>query len=143
MVKILILIAVAVAIVSSNAMAGQAQGQANKNKAMSYTQQDVTVLGDSETRRAAKAPNAAPITIVNSAVWPCGGYVGLGGQNINGGGILNFSKDSGNCIAWMLATQTTDLAKKEAYLCQMRVHRKAMKQNGTPCTKARRSPSHN
>lgn len=128
-----IIFAVVAILVSSNAMAiqGQAQGQANKNKVKQTVNQN-------ESKRMVKAPNSPSMHLGTNTRWPCGGYAGIGAQGQYAGVNLGGTKDSKNCIAWMLASQTTDLAKKEAYLCQIKVHRNAMKLNGTPCTKLRR-----
>ena len=126
--KIVILTLAVIIITASSAMAINIQGQSVGVRVDNSTDRDEVV----------KAPHAPSVALVTSNRWPCGGYAGIGAQGQYAGVNLGGTKDSKNCIAWMLASQTTDPAKKEAYLCQMKVHRKAMKLNGTPCKKVRR-----
>lgn len=155
MTRLTLLIAAAIIIVSTSAIArphnsngqlqgqlqGQAQGQIQGQVAASVSTavagQNLSIV-DKEAKRVVNAPTSPSIALVNSNVWPCGGFAGLGAQGQYAGITAGGTKDSKNCIAWMLALQETNAAKKEAYLCQMKVHRKAMKQFGTPCKKSRR-----
>ena len=130
------IITVLLVLFSTSAMAGQIQGQISNNKAVSYTQQDVTVLGDNTTKRMVKAPHAPSMALVSNNRWPCGGFAGIGAQGQYAGINIGGTKDSKNCIAWMLAMQERTPELKQAYLCQMKVHRKAMASIGKPCVKA-------
>ena len=132
------IITVLLVLFSTSAMAGQIQGQISNNKAVSYTQQDVTVLGDNTTKRMVKAPHAPSIALFSNYRWPCGGVLGGGVQGQFAGFTGTATKDSKNCIAWMLAMQERSPELKQAYLCQMKVHRKAMASVGRPCVKARK-----
>ena len=85
-----------------------------------------------------KATHEPSVMVANNYRWPCGGYAGIGAQGKYAGINIGGTKDSKNCIAWMLAMQERAPELKQAYLCQMKVHRKAMASVGRPCVKARK-----
>ena len=123
------LLTVALILFSTSAMAQSIQGQLQR----------VGVTVDSSTNRevVVNAPHIPPMTLVNNYRWPCGGFSGLGAQGQYMGITAGGTKDSKSCIAWLLSTQESNPERKEAYKCQMEVHRKAMKSIGKPCVKAR------
>ena len=98
------------------------------------SQVGVRVNNNTQNETVSKAPYPAPAMI--SKQWLCGRVSGLGLQNSYGGANVGVATDSSTCILFLLVDMTHDEDLKEAYLCQLKFHRKARKATGKPCYKA-------